>query len=70
MNSPFLIHYTISFLPPFSATNEVANLALPFAHPLNPLICSLMSLDKVTNSFNTPAISKSVGSFSPASNAR
>ncbi len=43
---------------------------LPFDQFFNPVICSAINLDNGTNSVRTPAISRSVGSFSPASNAR
>ena len=52
------------FRKPVSTANEVANLALPFAHPLNAVICSAINLDNGTKSLSWEAMVRSLGSWS------
>ena len=56
-------NYTAIFLVREDDDGVVACLARPFAHVLNPEICSAISFDSGTNSVSTWAMLKSVGSF-------
>src|ERR1035437_7713266 len=66
---PSLNNHAAIFLPFLPSAADVAILALPFAHVRNAVICSAMSFDSGTRSFNTRDTVRSVGSCSSANAA-